>query len=418
MIKPTASDIVSAIGNALFEHDYTALGINKERDQRALEDSLKFFIASWLNGKLAELCVKKSEKVQTRFTFSEYAFALEKFLKDKGLLFRSCEISYRRIVLETRTNPFVLVELTRIHERDGSITIQIEPNRREYYGGEYCMSPKMLVDTIENLDEAIHERKMAIMESNLKLCLPPGLQPLFKRAKLTKGMGHSIWAGDDYLYGHETRLGFSKKHDFTLAYTTDNFQNPRLFENVFNNAVKAYQLLHPISEMLPSNVCFECVHADDFGVDFTNEGDFPKHYWDICHAMDRISEYLEDEVQLTIEDFEYILKDLQLDNNLTAQGLKDNYYSGISLRRNKAKEVERMLHSQQGRFVISVGWHCLHLFTIPERKYERECFLAIPYDTELGFLSQFGTFLDVTKEILQQYKDDDCSSVALMTVND
>ena len=312
MIKPTASDIVSAIGNTLLDNDNAPLGLNKERDQRALEDTLKFFIASWLNGKLSELCTKKSGKEQDHFTFSEYAFALEKYLKDNGLLFRSCEISYRRIVLETRTNPFVLIELTRIHEKDSSISILIEPNRREHYGGEYRMSPKMLVDTIENLDEAIHERKMAIMESNLKLCLPPGLQPLFKRAKLTKGMGHSIWAGGDYLYGHETRLGFSIKHDFTLAYTTDNFQNPRLFENVFNNAVKAYQSLQPLSEMLPSNVCFECVHADDFGVDFTNEGDYPKYYWDICHAMDRISEYLEDEGQLTTEDFEYILKDFQL----------------------------------------------------------------------------------------------------------
>lgn len=418
MIEPTASDIVSMLGNALFEHDNTPLGVNEEKDQKALEDSLKFFIASWLAEKLREQHPRVPEEESTSSSHSKYVQTLEQLSKSNEQLFTIYENNGQRFIIGISTSPFVLIDLKCLKDKDCSIVIQIEPYNHHYYGGEYLMSPDLLALTISDIGKTIIERKNALLKSNLKLCLPTTLRPYFKRAKFTKGMGHSTWSSGEFLYGHEFRMRLSEKHDFALAYTPDNFSNPKLYGKVFSNATKAYQLLQPISNMLPPNVGFECVHADDMGVSFTKEGRFPNHYWDICYAMGQITEYMEDNQQFTMEDYEYILKISDLNGIMTAQELKDRYDSGNFKRQIKAKEIERILSDYKGRIIISADWHYIHLYITSERCYERECFLTIPYERDLDFLANFNFFAEVTTEMLMQYKDDDCSSVALMPITD
>lgn len=362
MIEPTASEIVSILGNALFEHDDTPLGVDEEKDRKALEGSLKYFIAAWLAEKLAVQCAQKPEGEPSRFSYTDYTDMIEQLSKENSRLFRIRERSDEYMVLEM-TSVSVLVDLNRLEDNGCVVSILIEPHRNNYYGGEYDMTPTMLADTIRSMEDTIRERCSVVLESGLALCLPPDLRPYFKRAKFTKDMGHSTWSSGEFLYGHETRLRLSAKHDFALAYTPDNFSDTRLFEDVFNNAVRAYGMLRSISDLLPPDVSFQCVHADDMGVSFTDEGDFPEHYWDICHAMDHITEYLEYGELQELEDYEYILRTNQLIGVMTAEELKEKFDLGNTKRQKKAKEIGGMLPEYQSRIAISADWHCIHLYT-------------------------------------------------------
>ena len=72
MIKPSASDIVSMIGNALFPYDYTPIGINKDKDRKGLEESIRYFILKKVQCVLARLSKENFEKKIARTPYPAY----------------------------------------------------------------------------------------------------------------------------------------------------------------------------------------------------------------------------------------------------------------------------------------------------------------------------------------------------------
>lgn len=416
MIDYTPSDIVSFLGDTLFDIDHTPLGVDQEIDQMALEDSMKYFIASWLSKRLEMLCHKQTSTRQKRPTYSYFAHILRKLSRRNNRLFKVVEKERNWMTFKVQTSPLLWICLSRMANRKCAVSIWIAPTHMNHYGGDYKLSPRQLSFTLTNIENIISEKRNELIASGMRCCLPSDLVCYYKRGKLTKNMGHSFYSSGEYMYGHEVRLRASSQHDFAMAYITDYLENPDKQTIIFNNATKAYQLLLHITEILPQNVSFECVHADDGGVDFTSEEKLSEHFLIECDVMDRITEYRSEGKHLNRDDYAKIIGWYHLQESISAEDLQHKYEEGMSSRLKIVGEIEKMLANYKDKIIITPYWDKIYIYTIPEREYLRECFLTIPYQSDLAFLMQFDKLMEVTSELLMQYDKDWESSVGLLPV--
>lgn len=419
MYKLSADEIVANIGtNLCSDHDYTPLGKDEKKDLEALKGSLKYFIANWLVKELKKLEENAPANIEKEFVWSDYLAVFNELRTLNSSLFTISQLEQRVHTLKIDICPTIdiFLKYNILDEYSTTIIMEyVDPERILKYGGYFSLTPQQILDFFSNIDSRIAQEMAKIIASGLKYCLPYELQKYYKRAKLTKDMGHSVWNDNDYLYGHEFRLEGTISHDVVLAYITDYFWSPELYRHTMENAKKAYKHLICIADILPANVGFECVHPDDCGVDLTDERELPKNHSAICRAMETIKRHKDDNESLSTEDYEKILQYNNLDKIMTSSDLQQEYENGIITRIEFVKTIENKLAKYKDSFFMTMKWDKVLLYLLPKRTwFDRECCLKIPYSVDISFLSEFEKFRELASTMKYVFHNDIETSVGLL----
>ena len=412
MIKPSASDIVSMIGSALVPYDYTPIGINKDKDRKGLEESIRYFILKKVQCVLAKLSKENFEKKIARTPYPAYTKIVMKLKKKEHQLYKAVQKG-RSCGIEINSTP----EISFLCCRVGNTCSCVHVYSQHYIDlGSFVLTPKQIHRFFGNIEQLLAEYKREIIESGLRDCLPKRLQPMFISAKLTKDQGHSVWDDARNAYGHEFRLTMPGTHQFAIAWIPYFFWRFERIEVVYKSVAKAYNILKGIEHFIPKEVAFECKDRNDNGVSFTEDRNASDY--SLCYLMDTIHRNLvEEQVTIEEEDYQYLIDNSLLKGKMTVSELIEAYEEGIKVRDADCEKIRAMLNGQE--FTVDEDWDCIHLYFMVGRdsKWERESCLKIPYSTDLSFLqnySQLKTAADKLRELFYGSNDYE-TSVGLLT---
>ena len=402
---------LNIIGQVLLAgRDNTPLGENEEKDFRNFHKSLQYFHLVWLEEEIMKICQK--HKTKTEFLINDYFQALKKLERsDKKIYKLFCDDSiknFRELIIHTIPEIHIIVDGTRKQPHllitDGHHIVVHNSNADLY--------PSELLSLFSGIDTKLKERSKDIIISGLKDIVPDSLKSYFLRGKFTKDMGCCMNSDGSYSIGHEIRLSATETHDMVYAYIPDYFWQEQSRIRTFENVVYSYWALSEISARLPKDVDFICQHRDDCGVYLTNET--PSQY----PSIDR-DEFLRRKAVLMVRkeqnsrstqkqkqrNYEYIMDYCCLNERYSMQEFLRMCNSDIIKLQNLTQIIKSRLGVYAEEVTIVFNTNSISIFFMKNREqhWTRECYLQLPYHTNLNFLKDIGVFMEKSKELVSVF---------------
>lgn len=101
---------------------------------------------------------------------------------------------------------------------------------------------------------------------DIRIVLPDYLANYYKYYVVTNSQCCLSFDSGARTYGHEIRFSVSDKHDFVLAYLTDEIREFKDVYRIFNDAEDAYLAVKRIEKYIPADVRLECYDDYDLGI--------------------------------------------------------------------------------------------------------------------------------------------------------